>query len=406
MAHPNKARQGAHKTAARKNRAQKKARPAKTQVPPTRPLAWQQFQELNFSFYEEHPSEFLYMRIEVLSLMLCNEQQLASAYAAERTINGIRIGSATPPDEEQRGRYLRTEAVMIFHHAAELILRLFYAHVDKPDCPWMGMASQLSFAEFKARVDKSLSDGFDRSELAEIFLGGTSPQDACIAMSPEDFEDVIDGVDLLLRECGARLLSESFLYNSIKHGLSTIALDESTEVAAMPPRGDKVIGHKGPMFAYMHKPRYPGAPSAEGEWFISMTGATTERDLALSVLVARAIESLWDVARRRYTGKSGSIRHIKRSVVEVTIYGLLKDSLNIVNTFTMEMPRQNDDGSYGSVVHSFRMNNLPEGLNISSGQHPGDCPRINLPARQRDQRVFSTSRRAFYPFSPKGSERA
>ncbi|ORW02654.1 hypothetical protein AWC15_06620 [Mycobacterium lacus] len=361
---------------------------------------------MNFSFYEERPSEFLHMRIEVLSLMLCNEQQLASAYAADRIVAGIQIGGTTPPDNEMRSRYVRTEAVVIFHHAAEMILRLFYAHVDYPDCPWLGMASLVSFAEFKEKVAKSLSDGFDRSKLAEVFLGGSSPRDACIAMSDEDFEDAIDGVNLLLGHCGHRLLSQSFLYNSIKHGLSTIALDEATEIAVERDRSRRAVGHKGPMFAYMHRRRRPGDAGGGREWFISMTGATTPSDLALSILVARAVESLWDVARRRYTGKSGSIRHIRRSVVELAIYGLLRDSLNIVNTVTMEMPKLNDDGSHGDVEHDFIMNHMPKGLELPAGEHPADTPRINLPARQRDQRVFSTSKRAFYPFSPKGSQRA
>lgn len=277
------------KSGAQKKTAQKKIGPAQQGRPAQdRPLAWQHFQELNFSFYEEHPSEFIHMRIEVLSLMLCSEQQLAPAYAAERSIKGIRVGGTTPPDEEKRSRYLRTEALVIFHHAAEMILRLFYAHEDYPDCPWQGMASLVSFAEFKEKVDKSLSDGFDRAKLAEIFLAGSSPEDACVAMSAEDFEDAIDGVELLLQECGERLLSESFLYNSIKHGLSTIALDDSTQIAYRPKGGEAVVGHRGPMFAYMHKRRRPRAGSGTGEWFISMAGTKTETDLALSLLVARA----------------------------------------------------------------------------------------------------------------------
>lgn len=90
----------------------------------------------------------------------------------------------------------------------------------------------------------------------------------------------------------------------------------------------------------------------------------------------------------------------------MAIYGLLSESLNIVNRFTMEMPRLNDDGSYGAVEYDVLMNHVPEDFEMSAGVHPTDCPRINLPARQRDQRVFSTSDRAFYPFSPKGSQRA
>src|SRR2546430_1237538 len=120
----------------------------------SRPLAWQQFQELNFSFYEEEPGEFITMRIEVLSLMLCNEPQLAPAYAAERSIKGVQIEGTVPPGSEKRSRYLHTEAVMIFHHAAEMLLRLFFAHADDHDCPWLGMASLVSFSEFKDKVNQ------------------------------------------------------------------------------------------------------------------------------------------------------------------------------------------------------------------------------------------------------------
>lgn len=372
----------------------------------SRPLAWHQYQELNFSFYEEQPSDFINMRVELLSLMLCNEEQLAPAYAAERSIKGVQLGGATPPDAEKRNRYMQTEAIIILHHSVEMILRLFYAHVEHTDCPWKGMASEVNFATFKAKVEKSLTDGFDRTQLADIFLGGASPQDAAIAMSAEDFEDAVDGIELLLQECCRRLLSESFLYNAIKHGLSTIALDDETQFATRSPDGEVVVGHRGPMFAYMHKARRPG-PKKDGEreWFITMAGAKTERDLALSLLVANAVESLWDVARRRYTGRGGSIRQIRKSVVETVIYGLLMKSRNVLSAVTMEMPKLKDDGSYDEVHYDFIGPKVPEGIEEPpDGPQSMDCPRINLVVRQKDQRVFSTSKRAFYPFSPAGSQ--
>ena len=60
-------------------------------------------------------------------------------------------------------------------------------------------------------------------------------------MSPTDFENAIDGLELLLSECADRLLSEAFLYNAIKHGLSTIALDADTEIAQRPEGGGKSL---------------------------------------------------------------------------------------------------------------------------------------------------------------------
>jgi hypothetical protein len=371
--------------------------------------AWQQFNELNFSFYKEHPDEFLQMRIEALSLMLCDEQQLKSAYAAERSVKGVRVGATTPPDEEMRRRYIQTEAVMIFHHAAEMILRLYYAHLDFPLCPWLGIASLTNFSELKEKVGKSLEDRFDRGSLSEIFLGGSSPTDACIAMSPEDFEDAIDGVELLLRECGKRFLGEAFLYNSIKHGLSTISLDESTQIAAKPPgQQQTAIGSKGPMFVYLHKGLRPGDNEMRSDWFASMKGVQTETQLTLTLLVARAVSSLWDVAKRRYTGESGSIYHLKRSAVELAIYAMVRESKNMLNTLTLQLVKLNSDGSCEDQprIASQILNEIPEDFEPAGGFHIIESPVINLPARQRDRRVYSTSIRAYLPFSPKGSQRA
>ncbi len=387
-----------------KNKRNKARKAAPAGNKPTRVLAWQQYQELNFSFYEEHPSEFINMRVEVLSLMLCDELQLSAAYGAERSIKGVQLGGSTPPNQEQRRRFLQMETVVILHHAAETLLRLFYAHVEHEDCPWLGMASLILFAEFKQKVDKSLSSGFGREQLAKVFLAGTSPQDASIAMTTEQFEDAVDGLELLLTVCGRRILSEAFLYNAIKHGLSAISLDEATRIGRRLPNGETVIGHKGSMFAYMHKPRRPGDKDPNRQWFISMSGAKTEQDLALTLLAANAIESLWDVARRRYTGRSGSIRYISRAVVETVVHGLQMQSMNIVNTVTMEMPKLNADGTFNDIVGDFVMNQVPQDYHPAEGENPTDCPRINLPKRQRDERVFSTSKKALFPFSPNGSQ--
>ena len=134
------------------------------------------------------------------------------------------------------------------------------------------MASEVNFAQFKAKVDKSLSEGFDRGELAEIFLGGTSPKTLASRCPPRTSRTGSTDWTCCCRECAGRLLSEAFLYNSIKHGLSPIALDESTQIANRSPDGEKVVCHRGPMFAYMHKPRRPGVKSSDREWFIERRG--------------------------------------------------------------------------------------------------------------------------------------
>lgn len=48
----------------------------------------------------------------------------------------------------------------------QALLRLFFAHVDFPECPWLGMSTSTSPNEFKARVGEALDDGFKRDQIA------------------------------------------------------------------------------------------------------------------------------------------------------------------------------------------------------------------------------------------------
>ena len=196
---------------------------------------------------------------------------------------------------------------MIVHHASEALLRLFYAHVEHPECPWLGMSASTDFADFKGKLAEALKSGFNHDDIALVFLGGTGPGDAGVDISPEDFEDAIDGVATLLEDCAKRFLEDAFLYNAVKHGLTAVETDEEATIAFESEDGDYVPMHKGSMQVYLHRKLHPIATKQDRQWHFTMADTNPERDLAVSVLISRAIDSLWDVARRRYTGASGII---------------------------------------------------------------------------------------------------
>ena len=191
-----------------------------------RMLDSRQFPELNATFYTARPAEFINMRINVLSLMACEEEQLAPAFGTQRTIGDVSLTAMSPPSDKERNRYIQTEAMMIVHHASEALLRLFFAHVEHPECPWLGMASSTSFVEFKEKVSNAVKTGFNSKDIASMFLGGESPQEAAVELSQEDFDAGVEGTDRLLWDCALRLLGDSFLYNAVKHGLTAIAIDD------------------------------------------------------------------------------------------------------------------------------------------------------------------------------------
>jgi hypothetical protein len=219
-----------------------------------------QYPELNAVFYGGDPAEYIRMRIEALSLMACGDAQLSPAFGSDRVIGNAKFGPMDPPAAEGRQRYIRMEAVTVTHHASESLLRLFFAHVDHEECPWLGMSASTAFPEFKKAVDNALKTGFDREQIATVFLGGTSPKDSCIQLTNNEFEDAVDGLELLLADCGNRCLDDSFLYNAVKHGATAVGIhDDDAQIVFVTNQGATNTLHEGPLHFYVHKKQFPAA---------------------------------------------------------------------------------------------------------------------------------------------------
>ncbi|MFT3715629.1 MAG: hypothetical protein QM774_06700 [Gordonia sp. (in: high G+C Gram-positive bacteria)] len=380
-----------------KSKNKKKNRQQSTPKP--LPLAPALFPELNATFYTADPAAFLRMRIESLSLMALSTEELAPLLATSRRIGSFSMAPSGPPDDDQRRRYIAAEAVMILHHGAEMLLRLYFAHLEKTDCPWFGMASSTNFAEFKDKVAKAT---FDDADVAMVFLGGTDPRDAAIKATDEEFADAVSAIKLLLGHSAERFLGEAFLYNAAKHGLTTVQVDNSKMEFV---QGDQTIPlHDGDMLTYLHGPASPSAPKDGPRNHLSMTGSMPDQDLAVATMIYHAIADLWQVARRRYTGQSGQLVLFTRASVEACIYGPIVSSNNIVRTVVTELTKQRPDGSLTGIDLQLRMNEVPDGWHADEDMA---IPRtIDLPVRQRDKKVLiNPSNKWLLPISPKGSSR-
>jgi hypothetical protein len=202
-------------------------------------------------------------------------------------------------------------------------------------------------------LDSALTSGFDREQIAKVFLGGTSPADACIQLSDNEFEDAIDGLGLLLVDCGNRCLDESFLYNAVKHGVTAVGIhDDDAQVVFRTDGGEQTTLHEGPMHFYLHKKEFPAAaPEHDPKWFHSSEDSNPGRDLAVSLLIVDAVDSLWAVARRRYAGASGSITYVNSAQVEMAIYGMTMIAGNRLKRLTSEMIKRRADGTVDGTTH-------------------------------------------------------
>lgn len=301
---------------------------------------------------------------------------------------------------------MRTECVLVLHHACETLLRLFFAHSENQHCPWLGMAASVNFAEFEEKVAAALRNGFDRDAVALVFLGGADPDDSALDVEANEFDETVSAWQLLLETAAHTVLSESFLYNAAKHGLTIVHTDESTQMAFTPPGGDPVQLHAGSQFAYLHRPQTPGVKGGT-EWWVSLTHTLPDQDIQTASLVQQAISSLWNVARRRYTGQASQVWLVPAQAVRNAIYGPVAVKGDHVRTLTHELVKKDADGRFNAVHMHLTGRGLPDESQWSPGvADDGLSPRqITLPARQQDKRIVSTSSRKLLPFAPNWSSR-
>ena len=170
------------------------------------------------------------------------------------------------------------------------------------------MSASLSPREFKEQVDDALSRGFSRTDISQVFRGGSDHEDAGVAMAPEDFSATVESIEMLLIDCAVRFIGDACLYNAVKHGLTAIDLDdEEAKMEWESHDGERVRMHKGPLHVYLHRKLAPAARVSEGQWFLGLDDPNPQRDMMITSLITYAIDSLWAVARRRYMGNPGAV---------------------------------------------------------------------------------------------------
>lgn len=280
-----------------------------------------QFDGVNRQFYAASPAAYFRRRLYSLLMAGGANAQLVDLLREGVTFEGLRAYLDTVEDihnfESELVPYLSTEAEALLHHAAEALFRLYFAHADLPECPWLKCAQLRSFAKFKGQVaamqdapksETELTD--ERRRVAEVFIGH---------MPTDDESELLEGLDTiirLLRLLARRLLSDSNLYNAAKHGLAVIAGESS--VSFSDEDGDFVFGGGGASLAYLE---IKGHDSAK-RWAITTQWVDTRQTLWLITFIIAQMRSLWTVARSRYIGaKIDGVNIVTKEALESALKG-------------------------------------------------------------------------------------
>jgi len=269
-------------------------------------LAPENARSLNETFYRARPYAYFNQRLESLLLVAGKSEELAQLLAegvkvVNLTAGGVPVRSGLTDEEratveQDRERFVIADAEVLLHHAAETLLRLYVAHRELPSCPWLRLASERSFADFKRKVAK-LSDELggeeERAHVATVFFGARDRTSLRPTPVESDWNARLLNVGTWLAWYGAHFL-DSGVYNAAKYGLAVQAGN-----AAFKLGDDELISRSGDSLEYVEN--YVD-DNGRRRWRRTTQWLDLDRWIAYIFMATRLMKGLMAVGRARYTG--------------------------------------------------------------------------------------------------------
>jgi hypothetical protein len=280
-----------------------------------------EFHRLNREFYAGMPSAYFRDRLTLLAIRAARTDALDTLMDEGITWGQIRIGGQESEQGPQdnaaleaaaRERFVVTESQILLHHASEALLRMFLAHEGQPECPWIEMASLLNFREFRASVAELAGGTWSAARLAEaaeVFIGFV-PDDP-----PAEWTLHRDAAVRLIRVLANHLSSDANLYNSAKHGLTSLAGTGSLTFVS--ESGEALLGADGVNVAFLER---EGTKKSGFTWFHNTKWVRPEKAGWLTHLAIVQMEALWAVAKWRYLGEAppdGQIKMVTNEGIDI-----------------------------------------------------------------------------------------
>ena len=177
--------------------------------------------EINKTFYRDYDEEYFVSKAILLGSIVANPKSMKEHLGSGYSVGKLKVNNLKTTQKWLRG-YAKREIVINSYHAIESFFRLFFAHVEEPDCPWIGVEQMKNFKEFKGRIDKLLKREYFKGDhdkaVAEVLFGKRSMYGN--ATDDEWNENVKKAVELVDR-LGHDILNNQD-YNVYKHGAALL----------------------------------------------------------------------------------------------------------------------------------------------------------------------------------------
>ncbi|MBM7519209.1 hypothetical protein [Nocardioides nitrophenolicus] len=284
-----------------------------------------QFPELNRRFFaaDRGPHLFIRHRMRGLILAASSDEEIRAKVESGLTLGELRL---TAPDhngplgEDGVAEVAALDAIVLFHHAAETLLQLFFVLEAAPACPWLEIAKIKREHRLMTKRLRNLRSQYKSQKTKEALVRVFCAQELS---GPENIEkeqwaDIVLGLRLVVAEAAKRFQEETNLYNSAKHGLSAVT---GRATLRLGEESNPLIDMRGPSLTIL-EPRPTGAGTGH-KWHETTRWVETEKTVAMTGLMAHLIENAWHIARATYADgpRDTRLRYLSGAQVDQMLHG-------------------------------------------------------------------------------------
>ena len=177
---------------------------------------------INEVFYRDYDEEFFTNKAAFLGSIIANPKPIKEHLNKGYKVGKIAVGSGNNITQKWLIGYSKRELVINSYHAIESFFRLFFAHIENPECPWVGVEQMQSFKKFKKRIEKLLHRKYfatDHDEvIASVLLGNRTMYSQ---LTDDEWQESVKNAVHLVDRLGRDILSNQD-YNVYKHGAALL----------------------------------------------------------------------------------------------------------------------------------------------------------------------------------------
>lgn len=255
---------------------------------------------LNTEFYEKYDVDYFYNKTIFLAGVLASPQEYLDVLSRGFEIGKIKIGKMPSTDTKWITNYAKQEIVINSYHSIESFFRLLFAHVERSDCPWLGVLDLRDFNSFKKRIDSLLNRKYFKANhdevLSSMLLGS---REAYTTLSDEDWSKNVKNMLDLLDRAGHDLLSTPD-YNVFKHGAALFNTEMGFNFA------DVIKADKQDSFMFLSSTTKKEEKKIIKKYFKTYKFMKWEIRFATTVLVTRLMTNLLELEALRLGLKEGA----------------------------------------------------------------------------------------------------